>query len=1126
MRKIVTSNQEQCVGCNRCARECPIETANVTYLDDEGAVKVRVDSTQCIACGACLSVCKHDARRYADDTAVFFDDLARGVPISLIVAPSVRTNFPQWRQLLAWFRQKGASKIYDVSFGADICIWAHLRYLEAFKPKSLITQPCAAIVSYCELHRHELLVDLSPIHSPMACAAIYVRDHEGAAGRVAALSPCIAKANEFEATGLVQYNVTFANLQRYLEENGVELPAQEGDFDGGEGGLGILFPMPGGLKENIEFFTGRSVRVDKSDGNDVYRDLDDYASTPPELRPRIFDVLNCAQGCNKGSGCRNDRTLFQLQSTMDSSRQAVKDLARSGKIYEAYDRVLVLDRFLRRYVPVPSSVPDVTEEEIARAFAQMDKDTYAKQNFNCGACGSNSCRDMARKIALGVNIPLNCIVKSRDDMQIEQLENADLYRRNAEYIELLHNIGEYLLSIGDQDYSGALGDVMKGLCAAIGGHGAALWRCAQGGGSPRCQRLAGWPAAEDDPEAAEAELSDDWFFSLSRGMSVLKRASEMTEDETRAFGDGGDASVLVVPVAIKGEFWGVVSVHGPEGKALGDEEISVVAASGILIVSSLIEREMTEKLVAAREEALAATHAKSDFLSKMSHEMRTPMNAIIGMTKIAENTNDLGKLRHCFSTIGTSSGHLLGIINDVLDMSKIEAGRFELDASPFVVEKMLMRVCNLVLEKVEAKHQKFRIAMGPEVRVRYLGDELRLSQVVSNLLANAVKFTPDGGKISLAVDEVRRDDRVSVLRFSVSDTGIGMTPEQIGRLFRAFEQADSGIAGRFGGTGLGLAIAKSIIEKMNGRTWVESEFGKGSTFRFEVELKRDEGEELPAAGEMTHPSDVKVLFADGDAEIRDGFRIMADEFGIRSDAAASAKRVVELVDAARDAGAPYDALFIDYDMPGKNGVEIVRELERRIDPRSVVIVTSFLQWNQIEKYAGSVGVGRFLAKPLFPSSVLGAIGDVVGGLAKRRDAFAAPERERTTPDFSDVTLLLVEDIAINREIFAALLEETKIRIDTAENGLEAVRKFQANPERYDVIIMDVQMPEMDGYEATRAIRALGTEKAARIPIVAMTANAFKEDIERCQACGMDDHLAKPIDERATIEKISFYAKKA
>ena len=530
--------------------------------------------------------------------------------------------------------------------------------------------------------------------------------------------------------------------------------------------------------------------------------------------------------------------------------------------------------------------------------------------------------------------------------------------------------------------------------------------------------------------------------------------------------------------------------------------------------------EQNDKLIELKNLAESASKAKSDFLSRMSHEIRTPMNAIIGMTKIADNTSDINKLRYCLSTIGTSSAQLLGLINDILDMSKIEAGKFEIEIAPMNIEKTLMKVCNLIVDKTEQKSQKLVVNLGKNMRMHYLGDELRISQVITNLLSNAVKFTPEKGTVTITVEEIQKENDYSILRFTISDTGIGITEEQIDKLFVSFEQADGSISRRFGGTGLGLAISKSIIEKMNGRIWVESETNKGSVFTFEIKLERSPRQSETVIFDGITPSDLKLLIVDGDKDIRRHFLDVVGNFGTNADEAESGTRAIHLVKTAREAQKPYDVVFLDYNLPDMDGIETANKLGEMIDKNTVIVMTSFLEWNKIEKLADGVGVHRFISKPLFPSSILDAINEIVGNTIKNLKIETVMEEK--APDFSDATLLLAEDVEINREIFIALLEDTNINIDIAENGRIAVNKFKENPDRYNIIIMDVQMPEMDGCEATRMIRALDIPKAKQIPIIAMTANAFKEDVAMCISCGMNDHLAKPIDVEAVTRKLIFY----
>jgi len=539
--------------------------------------------------------------------------------------------------------------------------------------------------------------------------------------------------------------------------------------------------------------------------------------------------------------------------------------------------------------------------------------------------------------------------------------------------------------------------------------------------------------------------------------------------------------------------------------------------NSVLIIAVDITSLMKEK-----ENAQAAAKAKSDFLSRMSHEMRTPMNAIIGMAKISETTDDVPKLKHCLSTIGTSSWHLLGIINDVLDMSKIEAGKFELENVPMNIEKTLMNVCNIIIDNMEKKNLKFNVVLSKDLDLNYIGDDLRLAQVITNLLSNAVKFTPEGGKITLTVEKTGQKENISTLRFSISDTGIGMTGEQINRLFNAFEQADGSVSRKFGGTGLGLVISKSIIEKMDGCIWVESEIGIGSTFSFEVNFECTFHQDT-VIFDGIRPEDIRLLIVENDDDVREHFLSITESFGINTDAAASVDETLALAEAAVNTGRAYDIVFLAYEMPGTNGIDFVNKLGDKIDKNTVIIITTYLEWQQIEKFALENNITRYIAKPLFPSSVLDAINDIVGTTLKSLDIKTSVTEN--VPDLSDVRIILAEDVEINQEIFLALLEETRISVDIAENGLVAVEKFRENYDQYDLIIMDVQMPEMDGYQATRTIRALDIPKAKTIPIIAMTANVFKEDIDHCLESGMNDHLAKPIDEKSVIEKIVYYSKR-
>ena len=397
------------------------------------------------------------------------------------------------------------------------------------------------------------------------------------------------------------------------------------------------------------------------------------------------------------------------------------------------------------------------------------------------------------------------------------------------------------------------------------------------------------------------------------------------------------------------------------------------------------------ELETALEKARAASLAKSNFLSNMSHEIRTPMNAIIGMTMIGKSASNIEKKDYAFDKIDGASNHLLGVINDILDMSKIEAGKFELSIAEFDFEKTIQKVINVVSFRVDEKQHQLTVNIDPDIPQILIGDDQRLTQVITNLLTNAIKFTPAQGSIRVNTRFIGEEDGLLTIQIDVTDSGIGISPEQQLRVFSSFEQAESNTSRKFGGTGLGLPISRQIVELMGGRIWIESELGCGSTFAFTIKVRR---------GEKT------------------------------------------------------------------------------------------------------------------------SVSHQLSGLDK------TDSRQTDRKSFRGCHLLLAEDVEINREIVMALLEPAELEIDCAVNGKMAVQMFGGNPDKYDLIFMDLQMPEMDGFEATRRIRGIDAPKAREIPIIAMTANVFREDIEKCREAGMNDHIGKPLDFEEVLEKLKMYLKES
>ena len=595
-------------------------------------------------------------------------------------------------------------------------------------------------------------------------------------------------------------------------------------------------------------------------------------------------------------------------------------------------------------------------------------------------------KDEVGLLAKSLSLMIGNLKENNQNLHRQVEEQVLEVKHQEDLLQTVTDVASVLLVSDIAEFDRTLWECMGMLAKSADIDRVRIWKNFERDGKLYCTQIDEWsenvPRLQGTPIATERAYDDivpGWKELLSSGRNVTGIVSNLSAEEQKQLKPQGVRSLLVVPALLQNNFWGFVGYDDcRKERVFTEKEESVLRSGGLLIANALLRNVMTKELIQASNDALSSARAKSNFLANMSHEIRTPINAITGMATIARNSDELEKIYSCLDKVNAASRQLLGIINDILDISKIEANKMEFAVEPFVLETTIKNIQSIIGVQSAKKRQALHVHVSDNLPKVVVGDEMRLSQILLNLLSNAVKFTPDAGEISLSLKLLHTHDYVHTLEAQVRDNGIGMSEEQQAKVFNNFEQADKGTSKRFGGTGLGLAISKRIAELMNGGILLESELEKGSCFT------------------------VHFCLQSGNEEM-------------------------------------------------------------------------LIQTSPYEMY---------------------------------------------TDGFAQYTALLVEDIVINQEIVQSLLEDSGITVVCVNNGQEAVDAFLANPQRYDIIFMDIQMPVMDGYDATRKIRSSGVPAAETVPILAMTANAFAEDAVACRAAGMNDHISKPIEINLLLHKIA------
>ncbi len=623
---------------------------------------------------------------------------------------------------------------------------------------------------------------------------------------------------------------------------------------------------------------------------------------------------------------------------------------------------------------------------------------------------------------------------------------------------------------------------------------------------------------------------DNYFDRLLETISSdsEKSPEEYVDEIQTAMEENGEYSALVISddthrhiycAPLSNSDWYLVSVmpYGVLDDAimhLSDERQKKMLTAGSIILAALLlififyyrmSQQQLVELDKAEKAATSANKAKSEFLSSMSHDIRTPMNGIVGMTAIAiANIQDTARVQDCLKKISLSSRHLLGLINDVLDMSKIESGKLSLNIDILSLRDVMENIVNIIQPQIKERRQHFDIFIENIESEEVCCDGVRLNQVLVNLLSNAIKFTPEEGTINVYLYQEASPAGDSYVRchFRVKDNGIGMSPEFQRKIFETFSREDNKVQ-KIEGTGLGMAITKFIVGMMGGTIEVESEQGKGSEFHVTIDLERATIQDTDI---LLPPW--RLLVVDNNEDLCRSAASVLKGIGVQAEWVLNGREALQKIEENHRKNADYEIILLDWKMPDMNGLETTRGIRKIVGDDLPILIISAYDWSDIEEEARAAGAQGFISKPLFKSNLYLGLSRYVEGMLEDDEQETNAEKEL---DFGGLRILLAEDNDLNWEIAEDILTDVGFEVEWAENGQICVDKFkQSEPGYYDAVLMDIRMPVMNGYDAAKAIRALDRPDA-RLPIIAMTADAFSEDIQRCLECGMNEHVAKPID---------------
>lgn len=1076
---LIRTKTENCVDCNKCLQECPLLRANVSVSQKSGKNAMLVDDKECTLCGTCLDACTHDAREYQDDTEKFISDLVGGAEFSLLIAPSFSINYPnEYKHVMGYLKSLGVIDFYAVGFGADITIWGYLNYISKSKSAGNIAQPCPAVISHIEKHTPSLLSHIIPIQSPALCLAIYLKKYHHISEDFVMLSPCISKKIEITSKrggNLIKYNITFQRLMEHIYEQGINLK----DFPQIEYessyGMGSLFPTPGGMRENIEYYLGSESEVLQVDGEKrVYNYLEAISSgKAKDNMPVLVELLNCEGGCIYGTGSEFRRSKdYEAAHAYFAMRKKkyieIRNLYHTG-ISDPKERLdalnerfqeLDINDFVCEYENPKSSHKDkseVSESEIEYIFAsKLQKLTENDRHIDCRACGYDSCYSMAKAIALGINRCENCmhftkatLSKNEERMTaiIESMplccmtfdSDFNISGCNEAMLSLLglsnqHEIMKNFLKFSTRVQPNGVSSKEKfaAICDQITKEGRAEfeWTHRSSKGEPIPCEVTAIRTTRFGSESTVVFVKDmrEHLENLEYSQTIEQRLQSMIDtspipcavfDENynileanlsavELFGTKDVASLLKVFFDLNPEFqpdnenslvkmynamqqcfergsirmeWEHCDVNGALipceiiGKIveIGDKKLSIN-----YILDLREQKEVLAKLQSAIDREQKSNRAKSRFLSTMSHEIRTPMNAVLGITNIQlQNENNSAEIREAFLRIDNSSTLLLSLINDILDLSKVEAGKMELILDEYSVEEMIDGVTQLNLMYANDMSVNFVVSVDENLPARLYGDELRIKQIINNLLSNAFKYTSDG-KVELSFKAEKSDATgEAVLVVRVEDTGQGMTKEEVENLFDVYTRYNIKENRAIQGTGLGMSIISQLLELMEGNVDVTSTPNVGSVFtvripqtqigdevlgktassriqEFALDMTQDETND-----KITPFPGTKVLVVDDvdtNVYVAEGILKL---FQISVDTAMGGQEAVDKV----IAGNEYDMIFMDHMMPGVDGIRATEMIREAGYKAPIIALTASAQKGAEEMFLKS-GFSGFISKPV------------------------------------------------------------------------------------------------------------------------------------------------------------------